>query len=65
MPEKAEGTITLKDVYRFDAPKAKLPSRKCKGTARMASSDKLLMYGMIIMPITKPALKALKLERSG
>ena len=59
MPERAAGTTTRSDTTRRVAPSPNAPSRIELGTARMASSDRELMSGVISRPTTMPAARAL------
>ena len=65
MPDNAAGTTTVSEVRNRVAPIAYAPSRKCIGTARMASSATELMYGVIMMPMTMPGPSMLKPGRFG
>ena len=59
MPGKAAGSTTWRIVSDLVAPRPSEPSRKARGTWVIMSSDKEDTNGMIMMPITKPAVKAL------
>lgn len=65
IPENEAGITTLKVVSSFVAPRAYAPSRSTLGTADIASSLMEETIGMIIIPITIPALNALKTFSSG
>jgi len=49
MPESAAGTITLRTVCQWFAPRARLPSLNSRGTELMASSATLVIVGMAMI----------------
>ena len=65
MPESAAGVTTRVATSNFVAPSAYAASRSERGTASIASSVNEETIGMIITPITSPALSALKMIMSG
>ena len=65
IPERAAGTTTFVATSNLVEPRAYAALRKDRGTETMASSLSVETIGMIINPITSPALKALKMIRSG
>jgi phosphate transport system permease protein len=62
IPGRAAGKMTFRMVSDCVAPKARDPSLKFSGTADITSSDKDETYGIIIIPIIKPAAKADSVE---
>ena len=64
MPGSAAGKITFFMVSDWVAPSAREPSRMAWGTALITSSDREDTNGMIMMPITAPAARALWLDAS-
>ena len=65
MPDRAAGTTTLSDTSNRVAPSAYAPFLSDRGTATMASSLSDDTMGMIIIPMTRPALSALNTSKSG
>ena len=61
MPERAAGMTTFAATSNLVAPNPYAPSRSARGTALIASSLSEETIGMIMIPITKPALAALKM----
>lgn len=59
IPDNAAGRTTFNETSSFVAPSASAPSRMPLGTELMASSDKEMMLGNIIIPTTIPGLSAL------
>ena len=59
MPGSAAGRITRLIVSDRVAPRPSEPSRSDRGTAVMMSSDSDETKGMIMMPITRPAVRTL------
>lgn len=59
IPETAAGSTTLNVVSNLVAPSPSDPSRVEFGTELIASSLKLAIIGMIMIPTTSPALTAL------
>ena len=59
IPERPAGTTTRVEISYFVAPRAAAPSRRDRGTAYMASSEMEATVGRIMMPITRPAERAL------
>ena len=62
MPGRAAGIITFLIVSDLVAPTPYDASRRLWGTALITSSDREEIKGIIIIPITKPAAKALSEE---
>ena len=65
MPDRAAGTTTFRLVSSLVAPKAYEACRSDLGTLIMASSLSDDTMGMIMTPMTTPALSALKTIMSG
>ena len=59
MPGSAAGKITFFMVSDWVAPRAREPSRIAWGTALITSSERDDTNGIIMMPITAPAARAL------
>ena len=59
MPERPAGTTTRVDISYLVAPRAAAPARRDCGTANIASSEMEATVGRIMMPITRPAERAL------
>ena len=64
IPDSAAGTTILRLTSNLVAPRAYAPSLSVRGTEIIASSLKEETMGMIITPMTRPALRALKIKRS-
>ena len=65
IPEMEAGITILRATSNFLAPRAYAPSLSNLGTDIIASSLREEIIGIIINPITNPALNALKIIRSG
>ena len=59
MPGSAAGRSTLRMVSFMVAPMPRDASRRVSGTALIMSSDRDITKGMIMMPMTSPAARAL------
>ena len=58
-PDSAAGNTTLRTTSHLVAPIAYAPSRRPRGTARIASSDREAMTGVTSSPTIRPAESAL------
>jgi hypothetical protein len=62
IPETAAGTTIRVDTCILLDPSAKAPSRRSRGTADIASSDREATVGRIITPMIRPPESALKIS---
>ncbi len=65
IPENAAGITTFMVTSSLVEPSANAPSQMAFGTAERAFSDREAIVGVIMIPITIPELKALKISKEG